>query len=484
MKKYLTIGLLALAWLLFPAGSCSGSGDPDSPVVNPGGGSGSGSGGSGSGSQPVPTATLGQPLPAWSEGMLDIHFINTTTGECTFLIFPDGTQMLIDAAGSLKATGLVRTNSTVVNTGIRARWDPTRESGWRVGPFLADYIKSCMAWTGNPTLDYAVLTHFHNDHFGRVDALNGNEPVSKLSPTYVLQSFPEMLDTFPVGLLLDRGYPTYDYPFDMAAKAGNAANCKNYITAVKWHVANRGLRAEKFKAGSRSQIVLKKKAADYPTFTVQNIAVNGEIWNGGTTTTATPTFPPLSEISVTNPASVGNADNCPEENHCSIVMKISYGKFDYFAGGDAQYDGMSSFAWKDMETPVARVAGEVDVMKADHHGVTNTNGHGFVSSKTGKTAEAMKYLKPKCWIVNSWNDEHPRQAVFEGVATYAPGMDIFITNTCPEMTSYARWSQVKGSNGHIVVRVAPGGDTYWVYVLSDSDRKKNVTKINGPYTSK
>ncbi len=26
MKKYLTIGLLALAWLLFPAGSCSGSG--------------------------------------------------------------------------------------------------------------------------------------------------------------------------------------------------------------------------------------------------------------------------------------------------------------------------------------------------------------------------------------------------------------------------------------------------------------------------
>ena len=253
MKKYLSFGILALAWLLFPAGSCSGSGEPDSPVINPGGGSGGGS-------EPIPAATVGQPLPAWSEGMLDIHFINTTTGECTFLIFPDGTQMLIDAAGSLKKTGLIRANATVTNTGIRARWDPTRESGWRVGPFLADYIKSCMAWTGNPTLDYAVLTHFHNDHFGRRDGVNGDEPVSTLSPTYVLQSFPEMLDTFPVGLLLDRGYPTYDYPFDMAAKASNAANCKNYITAVKWHVANRGLRAEKFKAGSRSQIVLKKKA--------------------------------------------------------------------------------------------------------------------------------------------------------------------------------------------------------------------------------
>ena len=28
---------------------------------------------------------------------MDIHFINTTTGESMFVIFPDGTQMLIDA---------------------------------------------------------------------------------------------------------------------------------------------------------------------------------------------------------------------------------------------------------------------------------------------------------------------------------------------------------------------------------------------------
>ena len=33
----------------------------------------------------------GQQLSAWQKGILDIHFINTTTGECTFIIFPDGT---------------------------------------------------------------------------------------------------------------------------------------------------------------------------------------------------------------------------------------------------------------------------------------------------------------------------------------------------------------------------------------------------------
>ena len=57
---------------------------------------------------------VGSPLPAWEEGEMDIHFINTTTGECMFLILPDGTQMMIDAAGSEVATGAV--NSTT-NTG-------------------------------------------------------------------------------------------------------------------------------------------------------------------------------------------------------------------------------------------------------------------------------------------------------------------------------------------------------------------------------
>ena len=37
---------------------------------------------------------VGKTIPAWQEGVMDIHFINTTTGESMFVIFPDGTQML------------------------------------------------------------------------------------------------------------------------------------------------------------------------------------------------------------------------------------------------------------------------------------------------------------------------------------------------------------------------------------------------------
>ena len=63
-------------------------------------------------------------------------------------------------------------------------------------------------------------------------------------------------------------------------------------------------------------------------------------------------------------------------------------------------------------------------------------------------------------------------------------LDIFITNTCDAMRSYGRFDQVKGSDGHIVVRVEKGGAHYYVYVLSDSDGKRTVRTIAGPYTSK
>ena len=462
MKRILT--LLAIFAFTLSCGQNQKENGPDKP--------------GGSQEEKVPE-TVGKTLSPWKEGQLDIHFINTTTGESVFLIFPDGTQMLVDAAGSLVETGQVNSSST--NTGIRSRWDPTKESGYRTGKFIADYVSKCMEWTGNPTLDYVLCTHFHSDHFG---GFSKTLPVSDLSSTYRKQSLPEVLDLVPAAKLMDRGWPDYDYPFDMQTKASNNGAVSNYVTAVKWHVANKGLVAERFKAGSRDQIVLKRNPAAYPSFSVQNIAVNGEIWDGGVTTTATATCPARSEIVVADPKSVGNDDNCPEENHCTCVLKVSYGAFDFFEGGDAQYDGMSTFPWKDMETPVGRVTGPVDVMKADHHGVTNTNGYGYTSKVTGKTAEAMKHLRPTCWIVNSWTDGHPREAVSDGVTEMYPSMDIYVTNICDATRAYKRFSQYKGFNGHIVVRVYEGGAVYRVYTISDSDGMMTVKKISKEYKSK
>ncbi|MDL2291938.1 hypothetical protein LJB80_02165, partial [Bacteroides sp. OttesenSCG-928-F21] len=165
---------------------CS-SNDSHSFIIRPDGGEG-GENGS------VTEVEIGKTIPAWQEGVMDIHFINTTTGESVFVIFPDGTQMLIDAASSSVATN---SNSNTTNTGIRSRWDPTLTST-RGSQIISDYIRKCMEWTGNSTIDYAVLTHFHNDHFGGyVESL----PKSSNSNTYSLIGYAEIFDNFKIGKL-------------------------------------------------------------------------------------------------------------------------------------------------------------------------------------------------------------------------------------------------------------------------------------------
>lgn len=417
---------------------------------------------------------VGQVIPAWTKGCLDIHFINTTHGECTFIIMPDGTQLLVDAAGAEQATGKV---GSVTNTEMRKRWDPTREAGFDCGKFIIEYMDKCMAWTGNKNVDYVLLTHFHNDHYGA----HLGRPASKNSSTYRQQSLVQILDNYNVGLLMDRGWPDYNYPFDILKyyTEKSESSYYNWITAVRWLNANKGLKVEKFVAGSNSQIVLTQDPSRYSSCRVQNLSVNGNVWTGsGTAYTAT--FPALADIKCSNPPEVANGDACPEENHGSCAFKLTYGAFDYFAGGDLQYDGVSSFGWKDIETVVAKASGTVDVMKADHHGTSNTNGTGFKDK-----AWAMKYLNPTCWVVNSWTDVHPRQATFEGVTGYLPGLQVFITNSSATQESYKDYSKfVKGRDGHIVVRVEPGGSRYRVLTLTDSDRKMTVKQVSGPYTSK
>ena len=39
----------------------------------------------------------GEQLAAWQQGYMDIHHISTGRGDCTFMILPDGTTMMVDA---------------------------------------------------------------------------------------------------------------------------------------------------------------------------------------------------------------------------------------------------------------------------------------------------------------------------------------------------------------------------------------------------
>jgi hypothetical protein len=46
---------------------------------------------------PLPAQTVGEALPRWTPGTLDIHQINTGLGNAALLMLPDGTTLLVDA---------------------------------------------------------------------------------------------------------------------------------------------------------------------------------------------------------------------------------------------------------------------------------------------------------------------------------------------------------------------------------------------------
>ena len=99
-------------------------------------------------------------LPHWEEGFLDIHTIATGRGDACLIIMPDGTTMMIDAGDNGKA---------------KDKQHP--DGSMKPGEWQARYMKHFMeGLPGGGALDYAMVTHLHDDHIGSVrDALPGSD---------------------------------------------------------------------------------------------------------------------------------------------------------------------------------------------------------------------------------------------------------------------------------------------------------------------
>jgi beta-lactamase superfamily II metal-dependent hydrolase len=388
---------------------------------------------------------VGQPLPPWTPGTLDIHQINTGQGNSAFLIFPDGTTMLLDAGAA----------PTAPPRGTAPKPDASRTPG----EWIARYIRHMLAHDASPVLDYGYLTHFHVDHMGQPG------PNSKVARGgYKLSGITEVGDQIPIRLMLDRGWPDYNYPAPL-----NDATVTNYRAFLDWQRKNNGMQVERMKPGRKDQIVLRRDAAKYPNFEVRNIASNGEVWTGvGTNTRAIQ--PRIADL---------KAEEYPTENMCSSVIRVSYGKFDYYSGGDipgVHRDGDPP--WRDMETPVAQVVGPVEVAVTNHHGNRDSQNGFFVAS-----------LRPQVFIIPVWSADHPGHDVLERMYSerlYPGPRDVFATNMLEPnyLVIGPLLNKLKSAQGHIVVRVDPGGETFRVIILDDSTESYRVKSVHGPYSSR
>src|SRR5688572_21737197 len=94
---------------------------------------------------------------SWKEGYLDLHHINTGRGDVAYYIFPDGTTLLFDA-GEQDPTD-PRTLSAR-NSVIRPN-NNKRPYEW-----VAHYIRQVAPANRKPVINYAIISHFHEDHMG------------------------------------------------------------------------------------------------------------------------------------------------------------------------------------------------------------------------------------------------------------------------------------------------------------------------------
>jgi beta-lactamase superfamily II metal-dependent hydrolase len=390
---------------------------------------------------------VGEQLAPWVKGSLDIHFINTGRGESTFYVLPDGTTLLVDAAGSLLTTEEAEGKLPTA---------PKPDANTTSGKVIINYINHFTSSNSKGHIDYAMVSHFHEDHIGTWRA---TLPLAG-DGTFRMTSFVEVGTTLPYKHYIDRCYPKYDYPTAMTAD--KYTNLRNFVA---WSIAKNGTVAEAMDAGALDQIKLVYDKASYPSFKIQNLAANGRNWTGK-----------AQESIQSIPATFSSTDAIPDENCFSCAFRLSFGSFDYYTGGDNQYTGRSTYSYNDSEAPIAAVVGNVDVAKGNHHGTKNAN-----------SSTLMKALQPTVWISHIWRDVQPNTATITDVLSGNPYCDIFLTNLAdvnvPNFSSDQK-SHFLSTSGHVVVRVNKTGTAYYVYVLDDNDMKYTVKSVHGPYQCK
>lgn len=386
--------------------------------------------------------------PVWQEGEMEIHHIYTGRGEANFMVFPDGTTLLIDAGD----------------------WDPKDypkmcellpDSSQRAGAWIARYIERM-----NPNknkVDYLMISHFHSDHTG--DCTNPAASTEGRDPDYVLTGIAETGETIRFGKAFDRGYPDYNYPLPI-----HDLDVDNYRAFVKWQTERFGLQQERFKVGASNQIALLNNPEKYHRlFSVRNLAANGEIWTGKGEKTVR-----YYDLNAKNVTGYQN------ENTKSIGLSVSYGPFRYYTAGDIS--GSLSDANGDpvnLEKKIAEACGQVDICKANHHAYLDAMPEEFICR-----------IRARQYVIPTWDHEHTQPEVISRMTSEQlyPGERMVFSTYIPETLrkKYATedWmTSVCPANGHVVVKVYDKGRKYKIYILSATDDSYPVKVVYGPFKS-
>ena len=283
----------------------------------------------------------GRVLTPWKQGEFKIHIIHTGVAECQFLVFPDGTTMLLDCGDQAAMTRL--------DLAVPLVPDSTRLAG----EWAARYVLRV-----NPNrdkVDYMEVSHWHSDHAGSAQWQSLARGWDEGLKGCFRSGFGLAAEFLHFSKAIDRGYPSYDDPIPTPdGDLTPLGHMKRLYSALK---ERDGLMVEKFRLGDSNQIVPLKAHVD--GFSVYNLCANGRI-----------AMPDGSICDVYGDLFEGGQKPARlNENGMSLGHIIRYGKFRYYTAGDfSDLRKMKTGSVWAIEEAMAKAVGHVNVAKMNHHG--------------------------------------------------------------------------------------------------------------------
>ena len=232
----------------------------------------------------------------------------------------------------------------------------------------------------------------------------------------------------------------------------------SWVKFVEWGVKNNKFKAEQFKVGIE-QLNMLYNAKKHKNFSIFNICANGKVWGKDKNGNERALGKPLTAVS----------------NSASCGFHIRYGAFDYLACGDlvGAPQNRVAYYFRDFIG-----AGNLDTFKVHHHMAGNSWGGGMIRSNFNP-----RYIFNPCFASNK---PHPEKLAHS--LTVCEGY--FATNIHPAIKEIPLVKEQKlidkitAYDGHIVLRVMPGGNCFYIYMLDDSDFEYKVKFVYGPCYSK
>lgn len=385
--------------------------------------------------------SVGQALAPWKSGHFQIHFIYTGVAESIFLIYPDGTSLLIDC-GDIAAHKRGK-YAVPILPGLERH----------AGEWIARYVLRV-----NPRrekVDYMLLTHYHSDHGGGRGYHAGLAPNGE----YYLSGFGQAMEWLSFGKAIDRAWPTFDDP--LPRRIEDDTWMVAHMQGVYRELERRGTVVERFRLEKGSD-QLRPLHGDAQGFGIRPLCANGRVlMPDGAVRDLYADF-----IDWTKTRSLN-------ENAMSIGMKFTYGPFGFYTAGDFEdrQRQRNGSAWE-IEEAMAETVGVATVAKLDHHGN---------SSMCEKLVAA---LRSQVYVGCIWDWFHVDDAtmtrladrsLYDGDRLLCPGI---LTKERRARDAQRPWlkdvPEACYEGAHIVADVPPGGKEFSVSFVSAADESMRV----------